>query len=581
MASLAELVSQLNVASQGDSYDKVYELGQKVLKEDPQNFDALKQCLISLINQDRYDRAGKLLEEHSDIIAGNQQALLIERAYIYYKMGNDTALRQLIPQGETSRGFQHVLAQHNYQSGKSVEALEVYRALLQDPQGEELDLSVNERAVISQIKYEDVSSEAVASSKSFTDSYDSLSNDAMIKLREADYDGALQLLTKALQVAEDATEQYDAETKAAETNPIKVQIAYAKQLAGDVAGAEQILDQFDLAKIEDQVLRLLISNNLASIKGNDNSALLYRELGFPNSVHEAESKLTIPQLKSLQRNDLILGYKSGKQSKSHDAGSLLGLGLYSLYKAGIELQDLPYNHNVKPVLRLAVKQPQNLALGLIAAQINLTYGNLQNAAQILESVASDEALVNTPSLTPLLYYVYEKLDRRASIVKLLNRLYDGLQMKEVTPKEFKLLEFVAFQLLPIDSAKAQDLFKKIDKGNPLVAAVLGEPADLPSVDSLTGGIDADQLIKQGVAPLFSGLTSKKVTPSKVTKHSRKRKAKFDGDSKPLDEERWLPMKDRSYYRQKKSKHKTQGGVADESLDITDKPKKKDKKKGRR
>ena len=116
---------------------------------------------------------------------------------------------------------------------------------------------------------------------------------------------------------------------------------------------------------------------------------------------------------------------------------------------------------------------------------------------------------------------------------------------------------------------------------------------LPSISSLTSTVNAAALEKQGIPT--SGMIAPKPKPTKPK--TRKRKARggkeFD-PSKEVDPERWLPLRERSYYKPVKSKKRrtggaTQGGVSVEGemintpggrLEVkkTD-PKK--KKKGRR
>ncbi|VEU22290.1 DEKNAAC103413 [Brettanomyces naardenensis] len=609
----------MKVFSESDSHRQVYHIGRDVLKRDPTNVQALKQCLVALINMDNYEAAVKLIDSHKDLLGSDDASdklLLLEKAYIYYKIGNDGKLEELIPLGKTVRGFQHVLAQHYYRVGRSGEALEIYQKLLTRPQGEEADLSVNERAVLSQIKYEDPSVSVPLKSTANAGSYDQISNEGLIKLRERNYDEALGLFEKALQIAKQNLREYDSESKFAELAPIQVQIAYVKQLLGDTDEAESVLAGFQVSEVKDQVLKLLITNNLVSLRdiSSANPALVYRELGFPSSLHNTLDRLTIPQTKALQRNELLLAQRSGKDitlvAQKHALqfpGSAMGLALSTLAKTGIELSDLSFENNDKKLFRYSMRHPEDLPFALLACQVSVAYGNLQNAAMLLENVISTdgEVLVDKPAVAPLLFYIYEKLDKKKSIVQLLDQLYDGLLMKEISNiEQFRLLKFTAFQLLSIDAEKSKELFVKIDltEGNnnahersPLVEAILGgEASSLKSVESLVSDVDVESLILQGLEPLTgSGVrsTTSKVASNKVVINNKGHRGRTKPKrlpknlSKTIDEERWLPLKDRSYYRSKKSKHnKTQGGVADETLDISEvpeevaKPKKKSKKK---
>ncbi len=614
MSTLVDLVSQLKLYTESESHKKVYEVAKKVLEKDDKDLNAFKQCLVALINMDNYESALALIEKYKTLIDKDNvsdKLLLLERAYIYYKANKGDELEKLIPLGKDTRGFQHVLAQYYYRCGQSAKALELYEQLLSNPEGEESDLYVNKRAVQSQLKCDDSSRVINVSGKDSEGSYDLLSNDALVKIGEGKYDEALSLLKTALSTAEENLKDYEEDSKFSEISPIQAQIAYIKQLMGDSEEADEILSKFDLAKVKDSALKLLISNNLASLRSKSvsNPALLYRELGLPSSLNNIIDRLTVPQIRVLQRNEFLLAQGAGKNLK-HAAkrhvrnhhGSLLGQALTTLNHIGVDLRDLKYEKNDKKVFRYSLKHPEDLPFALLAAQICITFGNLQNAATVLENAVNHDrsVLINNEAIavTPLLYYVYEKLERRKSIFALLNEVYEAIVGVDVLKdtEQLKLAEFVAFQLLSVDSEKSKRLFEQVAKAenesrgvyeqsNLVKAIIRNDTSQLPAVDSLTQGVNADSLLEQGLNPLLSsgsrfflaGRKSAINSNRKAARHSRHRDKPRRLPKNPtgaIDEERWLPLKDRSYYRSKKGKYtnKTQGGVADESLNVNNQTK---------
>lgn len=101
---------------------------------------------------------------------------------------------------------------------------------------------------------------------------------------------------------------------------------------------------------------------------------------------------------------------------------------------------------------------------------------------------------------------------------------------------------------------------------------------LSSVDSLIADIDVDALEAAGAAQVSRKRGAEdSIVPVTKPKKIRTKKPRlpqnFDA-SKKTDPERWLPMRDRSYYKPKGKKGKgkvaaaTQGGpVADESMEL--------------
>ncbi|ESX00788.1 hypothetical protein KL918_004405 [Ogataea parapolymorpha] len=586
--SLSDLVSQLQIFSKSDSHRQVLDLGSKILSQEPTNVAAFKQCLVALINLDNYKTAREMLDKHSDLIAENRDILAVELAYIYYKLDDEKSLAELVAQGSTNRGLKHVLAQHYYRVGKNEKALEIYRELLNGtPPEEVLDLSVNERAVLSQMKVYSEDSTLQPVSAPHSNSYDQKFNSALILLRDGDYEASLELLREARQQCLVSLADYEEEEQLEELAPIDVEIAFLTQLLSGNDAAKPFYDEINVSKLKNQVLKVLITTNLASFQHQpSNAALLYKNLGFPQSLNKILDRLAIRQIRDLHRNEILLAYKAGKSvSKSaakHEhqfPESLLPQALAAISKiTEFDSKNLKSLGNEKLVFREAIRNPQKLGLCLFAAQLSASAGKPQNAARVLEAaVEADSPVLLRPAVACLLFAVYDKLDRENDKIKLLLSLYQHLISAELkTVDQLKLLKFVAFQMITFDEPKSQELFLKLQSAvssDPLVSVVLGGEAEtsLGNVDPLILEVDTDSLLEQGLQPLISKTSTTKTSKgiTRVEKRKRNKPKKLPKDlSKKLDEERWLPMKDRSYYKPKKGKKgkDTQGGLVDQATE---------------
>jgi len=151
----------------------------------------------------------------------------------------------------------------------------------------------------------------------------------------------------------------------------------------------------------------------------------------------------------------------------------------------------------------------------------------------------------------------------------------------------------------LDSDKASDLasagkifsylFSKNPSDRTLIAGLVASYAttdpsnisgyvdSLTSVETLISGVDVASLESAGVAqPLRKRGVGEDATSPTKPKKSRKTKPRLPKDydaSKKPDPERWLPMRDRSYYKPKGRKEKkkaaaaTQGGAVEESMEL--------------
>lgn len=600
MSSLTALLGKLEVYSKTDSHRQVYDTAKLILQKDRSNIAALKRSLVALINMDNYTDAKKLIDENKSLIDSNKSFLLLELAYVYYKLesSKEEDLLQLADFTTPSniRGFNHILAQFYYRIGDDVKALELYKLLINDdPESlESLDLSVNERAVISQLKFQNnfpynFNNQTIPISKSYNDSYDQLFNDSLILIVDKKYNDALNILDKTYNIAEKSLSDYETHEKFMELAPIQLQIAYVYILLAKYDGALSLLNKLNDQLIEIKnsisninndinfkVLDFLIKNNkLVCIQKLQNQhlkfpELLYRELDPNNTISLSKQKLTIPQLSIMQRNHLLLSFFCGKKSNNLIKSFIKTFPNSILPNALYSLTDINFNNN-KQVYNLSIKNPSNLSLTLLASQMAITSGNYQRAISLLENtINNNEKFLLLPSVGKLLYSLYETLDCKKLINQLLTNIANLLLAKDITTftnEDIDYSKFISLKLLSTDETTAKELLSKIEASE--ILTVECSDAD---INKLISNVDVDSLISDGITPLLKSSTlsssSKGITSyTKVTKpkSKRSRSKRLPKDtSRQIDPERWLPMKDRTYYKMKKSKKNknTQGGEID-------------------
>jgi signal recognition particle subunit SRP72 len=579
--SLSALLARLDVFANADSHNGVYDTAASILSKDPTNIIAIKQCLVALINMDKYSEAKRFIATNKDIINANTESLVLELAYVYYKLveSEDKLLNlKSFTKSSNERAFYHILAQYYYRIGHDIKSLKIYQSLIDSlsssssssyiSTNEELDLSVNERAVISQLKFQNNYSHNFSTapfSKSFSDSYDQLFNDSLIQIIDGQYEEALISLNKTLKLADDLLNDYDNDEKFLEIAPIQLQIVYVHILKNEFSNAISILENLEshvpsnTNDINTKIIKLIIQNNklVCSNQSIEHPSLLYRELGFPNSLSESNEKLTIPQISILERNHLLLAKILGKNSKN----------------------EINRFNKTFPISQLF--RSSKLSLALISSQVAINSENYQRSIALLESVIKeDESILLNPSIGKLLLVLYEKIDSKKSINNLVNKIANLLLLKEndFSNDDLKYSKLISLKLLSRNKELADKILAKIGQSD-LLALEFNDN----DIKSIIQSINIDDLVSQGLDSLISNSNSVKSlndsskTKGNLTKRIRRKSKKLPKDlTQPLDPERWLPLKDRSYYRSKKSKKSksTQGGSIDaateKSLNISEK-----------
>ncbi|CDK27652.1 unnamed protein product [Kuraishia capsulata CBS 1993] len=585
MTTVTEWFDKLVVSSEDAPHRAALATGLESLKSNPNDADALKTCLVALINLERYETAADWVKnKFPGAVRSDNYHTLTERAYIYYKTEDKESLIRARHEADGREPLLHVLAQHFYRIGNYEEALAIYRDLIKE-KSNLLDSCVNERAVIAE------SGSGIApTALEATDSYDLAFNEASIAISRSRFEKAAGLLALAKSKCETAMEGADPQEAFNELAPILIQQAYVAQREGKFEEANEILAGLDVGRLGDEGLKLIVINNKLSIKGYTNALegvnpnLLYRQLGFPNSISNASQKLTLAQKAALQRNELVIGSHAGKStsSKPHTKSypsSASPASLEAVAKAGVVLGITEPHTAAKVLYKQSLSSIGETPLVLAAVQANVSVENFDNAATILEkAVESDISVLLKPYIALPLLAVYDTLKRLVSKRALLQKIYDQLEMTEIVDDEdAKYIRHIAFSLISVDEEKSKHLFRKLDSHgkDALVSAVLGngEPSDLIELDELTEGVDVEDLVKNGILPLISNkrtasaiITSK--PHSKRHRKNPKHPAKIEGAKGP-DPERWLPVKDRSYYKSKKGKKNardTQGGAADNTTE---------------
>ena len=278
---------------------------------------------------------------------------------------------------------------------------------------------------------------------------------------------------------------------------------------------------------------------------------------------------------------------------------------------------------LKHILPLFSRRPADIGLAMTIIQLYMLTSNLGAAANVLESLLKNlskhakegeqEDILNAPGLVALQVSLFGLQNRTSHVKSVLAKASSYWRHKSKNRQDEEptaLLRAAGASLLesplPGHQTEAQGIFSSLHSRDPsspfatagFVAAhaitspssVKKEAETLPKVPELISSINIDALEAAGVptAPSKLAEISAASKIDSTTTASRKRRAqqqdktqppprkrirksrlpKKDYDpAKPPDPERWLPLRERSYYRppkgkkaRKKAEEKTQGGI---------------------
>jgi signal recognition particle subunit SRP72 len=277
----------------------------------------------------------------------------------------------------------------------------------------------------------------------------------------------------------------------------------------------------------------------------------------------------------------------------------------AVFNAAAHAQNFSEKAAIKEILPLLEKRPNDVGLLLTIVQLYVLTNNLAAATHLLESffkrleqsgTASDLDVRHAPGLVATLVSLYVNQGRHSHSKTGLAKAASYWRHKsEIAPKSLMIAAGTALleSHNPENIAMAGDIFETLYKRDKtdraaiagLVAAyALGDPEKLtnelvdalPQAERLVADIDVAALENAGVPTLPSAAitttpSAKRTAPKAATEGKRKRlrKSRMPKDfveGRTMDPERWLPMRDRTYYRPKGRKGKkkldgmTQGGA---------------------
>ncbi|KAI5964433.1 SRP72 [Candida theae] len=586
---------KINADSSPSELKQIYQVSYEYLSK-VKNFNDLqsfKNCLVALINLDSYGQATKLITK----VPGKLIApLILEITYVYYKIGKTKDILRLYQTHETKiesnivqTGFKHILAQTYYKIGEYQKALELYKELISEPFDSQSDLLVNEQAIISQLIFQKGEASLLRSSLELDPrNYDMLFNEAIIEVAKANLTKALQLLQQAHKVcSENNLSDEDVET---ELLPINLTIAYVYQIQGKSAESDEILSGVNASNVHDTLLKLILKNNIQSEKPIGNANLIERQLNYQENIQKVKQKITVFQLETILKNSLVLRFATGTVSNSQlNSESLSNLGLVpaaynALSKTRISYRDLKEARNKvegKKLVQYIQKETRSdlkEAAILLLVQINSHNGSFDQSLPFLEKLAKESQSQPkfSPGIIGTLMHVYEATRSIKKLKTLLTELTEKLLY--ATEEAFKdenyynCAKIIAMKNYSFNNDSSKQLFEFLHSSKPddeLVNSLLSNTNDnlLPiselesskSIDDILS-IDLNELIPtkaktiQPVIKKSSKITKKKRAP----KFGKAKVIKPEGEFK-LDDERWLPLKLRSYYKPTKKDKKKMGG----------------------
>ncbi|KAK2755044.1 Signal recognition particle core component [Arachnomyces sp. PD_36] len=634
MAQTTKSLSALLQRATIDDDEEVLQTCNSVLAKSKGDLEAQHVKVIALLNLDRFEDALRVIEEGGDTLKGRAS---LEWAYALYKVGRLEEAVDVAAKSAAGRGAKHVEAQASYRAEDFLRSASIYKAFFADKASlgpEENDLRINARAADAQLQWkgQTFAVQSKRPSREDLEAFETAYNVACGSISRGELSQGELLLKRAAELCR-SSDDLSPEDKEAELLPIAVQQLYVLLRLGKLDEAKAVAEKIGVEDISELSTKKIAQNNLLLVQNQSNPYLLHKQ--FHDTPQSTDSdKLFDYQERALDGNshsiDLLVRKYDGVArltaktlSESPAPTTSAKVNMLSVFNAAAHAREEIGKPGLKKILPLLEKRPQDVGLVLTIIQLYVTAGDLSSAISTLESFLkqvessdspSDQDVRFNPGLISVLIALYKKQGRKTHIKTELSKAASHWRNQPQQKQPASLLRAAATSLLESpspntsDATTAAEIFSSLHEQDPTdkfatagyvaahattattstsLANLKPKVQNLTPIQDLISGIDVSALENAGIphpaalAPSSSSTGKRRAEESKDSnKKKRARKTRLPKDYDPNstkgpDPERWLPMRDRSYYRPrgKKGKQKaadrTQGGVVNEEAVASD------------
>ncbi|NWZ62680.1 SRP72 protein, partial [Acrocephalus arundinaceus] len=599
-AAVAGLWSEVNRCGQNGDFSRALKSVNKILQINKDDVTALQCKVVCLIQNGNFKEALGVINTHTKVLTSD--VIAFEKAYCEYRLNRiESALKTIQSASQQTDKLKELYGQVLYRLERYDDCLAAYRDLIRNSQDEyEEERKTNLSAVVAaQSTWEKVVPEDLGLREATYElCYNSACaligqgklNEAMKKLQKAE-----ELCRQSLSEDSDVTEE-DVE---AELAIIHGQMAYIMQLQGRTEDALQLYNQIIKLKPTDVGLLAVIANNIITINKDQNVFDSKKKVKLTNA-EGVEHKLSKKQLQAIEFNKALLAMYTNQADQCRKLSASLQSQspehlLPVLIQAAQLCREKQHAKAVGLLQDFADQHPANAAeIKLTMAQLKIAQGSVTKACMILRSI---EELQHKPGMVSALVTMYSHEEDIDSAIEVFTQAiqwyqqYQASQTRGDNPKSSVHLSLIReaanFKLKHGRKKEAISDLEELWKQNPkdvhtlaqLISAYsLVDPEKakvlskhLPSSDTMSLKVDVDALenshgatyVRKKAGKLTGDNQQKEQGQGEVKKKKKKKKGKLPKNYDPKvtpDPERWLPMRERSYYRgRKKGKKKDQVG----------------------
>ncbi|XP_061832600.1 signal recognition particle subunit SRP72 isoform X2 [Nerophis lumbriciformis] len=590
-SSTASLWTEVNRCGQSGDYTRALKALSKILQENRDDVTALHCKTVCFVQNGNFKEALNLMNTHSKVLGSE---LVFEKAYCEYRLNRvDSSLKTIENATEQTDKLRELYGQVLYRLERYDECKSVYKDLIRNSQDEyEEERKTNLAAVVAATsQWGNTPLEELGLPDS---TYELCYNTACSLIGQFKLTEAYNKLQKAEELCRisladdtDITEE-DIESELA---VIHSQMAYVMQLQGRTEEALQLYNQVIKLKPSDVGLLAVTANNIITLNKDQNVFDSKKKLKLTNA-EGVEFKLAKKQLQAIDFNKSLLAMYTNQADQCRKLSSSLqsqnpGHPRPVLIQVAQLCREKQHSKAVELLQQFSGQHPESASeIKLTMAQLYLVQGHVTKACDVLMSIEEFKYKSGMVSALVTMYSHEEDIDGAIDVFR---RAIQHFQSEQPGSEAHLALvrEAANFKLKHGRKKEAISDLEQLWKQNPkdthtlaqLISAYSLVDTDkakslskhLPSADTMSFKVDVDALenspgatyVRKKAGKVVGEVLPKEEGQGDMKKKRKKKKGKLPKNCDPKatpDPERWLPMRERTYYRgKKKGKKKEQIG----------------------
>ncbi|OWK13661.1 SRP72 [Cervus elaphus hippelaphus] len=552
--SVPALWSEVNRYGQNGDFTRALKTVNKILQINKDEVTALHCKVVCLIQNGSFKEALNVINTHTRVFAKLNRI--------------ENALKTIEGANQQTDKLKELYGQVLYRLERYDECLAVYRDLVRNSQDDyDEERKTNLSAVVAaQSNWEKVVPENLGLQEG---THELCYNTACALIGQGQLSQAMRILQKAEDLCRrsfsedsDGTE----EDPQAELAIIHGQMAYILQLQGRTEEALQLYNQIIKLKPTDVALLAVIANNIITINKDQNVFDSKKKVKLTNA-EGVEFKLSKKQLQAIEFNKALLAMYTNQAEQCRKISASLQSQsperlLPVLIQAAQLCREKQHTKAIELLQDYSDQHPENAAeIKLTMAQLKISQGSLDyftmiNIIMLTEIYGwnDSEVVVDYPKSTAHLSLIREAANFKLKYGRKKEAISDLEQLWKQNPKDIHTLAQLISAYSLVDPEKAKALSKHLPSSDSMSLKV--------DVEALENSPGATYVRKKG-GKVAGDNQPKEQGQGDLKKKKKKKKGKLPKNYDPKvtpDPERWLPMRERSYYRgRKKGKKKDQIG----------------------